>query len=73
MEWWMWMLLGLMLLLAELVTPGGFYFIFFGIGAIVVGVLAGIGASGPAWLQFLFFSILSPSSPSGCFEKSSSN
>jgi membrane protein implicated in regulation of membrane protease activity len=59
MEWWMWMLLGLMLLLAELVTPGGFYFIFFGIGAVVVGILAGIGAAGPAWLQFLLFSILS--------------
>jgi membrane protein implicated in regulation of membrane protease activity len=59
MEWWMWMLLGLMLLLAELVTPGGFYFIFFGIGAVVVGVLAGIGAGGPVWLQFLLFSVLS--------------
>jgi inner membrane protein len=59
MEWWMWMLLGLLLLLAELVTPGGFYFIFFGIGAVVVGVLAGLGAGGLAWLQFLLFSILS--------------
>ena len=59
MEWWMWILLGLLLLLAELVTPGGFYFIFFGIGAVVVGVLAGLGAGGPAWFQFLLFSILS--------------
>ncbi len=59
MEWWMWILVGLLLLLAELVTPGGFYFIFFGIGAVVVGVLAGLGAGGPAWFQFLLFSILS--------------
>jgi hypothetical protein len=59
MEWWIWMLLGLLLLLAELVTPGGFYFIFFGIGAVVVGVLAGLGTGGPAWFQFLLFSILS--------------
>lgn len=59
MEWWIWMLLGLLLLLAELVTPGGFYFIFFGIGAVIVGVLAGLGAGGPLWLQFLSFSILS--------------
>ena len=59
MDWWMWMLLGLLLLLAELVTPGGFYFIFFGSGAVVVGVLAGLGAGGPAWFQFLLFSILS--------------
>ncbi|MGH7854129.1 MAG: NfeD family protein [Candidatus Binatia bacterium] len=59
MEWWMWVLVGLLLLLAELVTPGGFYFIFFGIGAVVVGVLAGLGAGGPVWFQLLLFSILS--------------
>jgi inner membrane protein len=59
MEWWIWILLGLLLLLAELVTPGGFYFIFFGIGAIVVGILAGFGAAGPVWFQFILFSLLS--------------
>jgi inner membrane protein len=59
MDWWIWILLGLLLLLAELVTPGGFYFIFFGIGAVFVGVLAGLGADGPGWFQFLLFSILS--------------
>ena len=59
MEWWIWILLGLVLLLAELVTPGGFYFIFFGSGAVVVGVLAGLGAGGPLWFQILSFSILS--------------
>jgi membrane protein implicated in regulation of membrane protease activity len=59
MEWWIWMVLGLALLLAELVTPGGFYFIFFGAGAVVVGVLAGLGAGGPVWFQILLFSILS--------------
>ncbi len=59
MEWWIWILLGLMLLLAEIVTPGGFYFIFFGIGAVAVGVLAGFDAAGPVWFQFILFSILS--------------
>lgn len=59
MEWWMWILLGLLLLLGELITPGGFYFIFFGVGAVVVGVLAGLDAGGPAWFQLLLFSILS--------------
>jgi len=59
MEWWIWILLGLLLVLAELVTPGGFYFMFFGIGAVVVGVLAGFGAAGPLWFQFILFSILS--------------
>lgn len=59
MEWWIWMLLGLLLLLAELVTPGGFYFIFFGVGAVVVGSLAGMDSGGPVWFQLLLFSVLS--------------
>ena len=59
MEWWIWILVGLLLVLAELVTPGGFYFIFFGAGAVGVGVLAGLQAAGPVWLQFILFSALS--------------
>ena len=59
MEWWIWILLGLFLLLAELVTPGGFYFIFFGVGAVVVGVLAGFNYAGPVWFQFILFSVFS--------------
>lgn len=59
MEWWIWLLLGLLLLLAELVTPGGFYIIFFGVGAIIVGILTGFQAAGPTWFQFILFSIVS--------------
>jgi membrane protein implicated in regulation of membrane protease activity len=59
MEWWIWILIGLLLVLAEVVTPGGFYFIFFGAGAVGVGVLAGLQAAGPVWLQFILFSALS--------------
>lgn len=62
MDWWIWLLLGLLLLLAELVTPGGFYIIFFGIGAIVVGILAGFQLAGPTWFQFILFSIISVAS-----------
>ena len=59
MEWWVWMLLGLLMFVTELVTPGGFYFMFFGIGAVIVGTLAGLNAAGPLWLQFILFSTLS--------------
>jgi membrane protein implicated in regulation of membrane protease activity len=59
MEWWIWILLGLFLLLAELLTPGGFYIIFFGVGAVIVGILAGFNFAGPLWFQFILFSILS--------------
>ena len=41
--WWHWLVLGLLLVLAELATAGGFYVIFFGIAALTVGVLAGFG------------------------------
>src|SRR3990172_6704545 len=59
MEWWIWILLGLALLLGELLTPGGFYIIFFGIGAIVVGTLAGLNVAGPVWFQVILFCVAS--------------
>jgi inner membrane protein len=59
MTWWMWMILGLLLLLGELATPGGFYVIFFGASAIVIGLLSLIGIAGPQWLQWLLFTALS--------------
>jgi membrane protein implicated in regulation of membrane protease activity len=57
--WWHWLLVGLALMVAELVTPGGFFFIFFASAALIIGLIAAVGASGPAWLQFLLFSVLS--------------
>jgi inner membrane protein len=59
MDWWIWLLLGLLLLLAELLTPGGFYIIFFGIGALIVGILAGFQFAGPPWFQYILFSLVS--------------
>ena len=59
MEWWVWILLGLVLLLGEIVTPGGFYILFFGLGAVAVGVLAGFNGAGPLWFQFILFSVIS--------------
>jgi inner membrane protein len=47
MAWWIWIVLGLVLLLGEMLTPGGFYILFFGIGAIIVGILAGFNVAGP--------------------------
>jgi inner membrane protein len=59
MIWWYWVVLGLLLTGVELVTPGGFFFLFFSIGALVVGGLTLIGAAGPAWVQWLLFSVVS--------------
>lgn len=57
--WWHWLVIGLLLVLAELATPGGFFVIFFGVSALVVGALAGFGLAGPVWTQLLLFSVLS--------------
>src|SRR5215204_2489549 len=62
MEWWMWLAAGLVLVVAELATPGGFVIIFFGIGALTVGALALLGAVTSAPLQFLTFSVVSVAS-----------
>jgi membrane protein implicated in regulation of membrane protease activity len=62
MEWWMWLAAGLVLVVAELATPGGFVIIFFGIGALAVGALALLGMVTSVPLQFLWFSVLSVAS-----------
>lgn len=59
MEWWIWIVLGFVLLGAEMLVPGGLFMLFFGIGALVVGVLVAFDLAQPAWLQWALFSIAS--------------
>ncbi len=56
MIWWYWMFLGLVLLGVEMITPGGFYILFFGLAALIVGSLTGLGFAQAEWLQWLLFS-----------------
>lgn len=62
MVWWAWILLGLGLLAAEMLTPGGFFVFFFGLAALVVGGLVALGVGGAEWVQWLLFSVLSVAS-----------
>ncbi|MFZ1817638.1 MAG: NfeD family protein, partial [Nitrospira sp.] len=62
MTWWLWAFLGLFLLGSEIVTPGGFYMLFFGIGALVVGALVGLGMIHSEWMSWLLFSVFSVAS-----------
>ena len=48
-------MLGLLLLGIELFTPGGFYLLFFGVAALIVGALQGTFLTGPLWTQILLF------------------
>jgi membrane protein implicated in regulation of membrane protease activity len=58
MTWWFWIALGLALSALELATPGGIFIIFFGVAALVIGLLALAGLSGPLWVQWLLFPVL---------------
>lgn len=58
MAWWYWLFMGLVLAGAEMISPGGFYLLFFGIAALIVGALAGLGIVETAWLEWLLFSVL---------------
>jgi membrane protein implicated in regulation of membrane protease activity len=59
MEWWHWLAVGLVLVALEMAASGGFYVIFFGIAALLIGGLHLADLAGPAWFQFLLFSVLS--------------
>ena len=60
MTWWTWMLLGAVLLCAELfAVDAQFYLVFLGVSAALVGVGVLFGIAIPEWGQWLAFSILS--------------
>jgi inner membrane protein len=59
MQWWHWAVLGLVLGLFEIATPGGFFILFFGVGAIVVSLLSAGGVAGPQWVQWILFTVIS--------------
>ena len=58
MLWWAWLLVGFLLVFAELLTPGGFYLLFFGLAGIAVGLLSLAGVVLPAWGEWLTFTVL---------------
>ena len=58
-EWWHWLVLGLVLVALELAASGGFYVIFFGIAALAIGALHLLDIAGPAWMQVLLFTLIS--------------
>jgi len=62
MDWWLWAALGLVLAAGEILTPGGFFVIFFGLGALVVAGLAFVGLASALSFQILLFSVFSVAS-----------
>jgi hypothetical protein len=58
-QWWHWLVIGLILVALEMAASGGFYVIFFGIAALAIAGLHLIDAAGPVWVQLLLFSVIS--------------
>ncbi|MBZ5632175.1 MAG: NfeD family protein [Acidobacteriia bacterium] len=59
LTWWMWMILGLVLLACEMMTPGTFFFMFLGISGLLTGLVFWIAPDLPAWVPWLMFSVFS--------------
>lgn len=53
--WWAWLILGVVLMVAELLFPTGFFLFFFGVGGVVTGLFALFGLAPSFIVQGLLF------------------
>lgn len=59
MAWWLWVLVGIALLVTEMLTSGSLFALFFGAGAIVTGVLSALGFGEVVqWIAFTAVSLV---------------
>ena len=60
MTWWLWMVLGAILLGAEMFAiDAQFYLVFMGVSAALVGLAGLLGITLPEWAQWLAFGVIS--------------
>lgn len=59
MGWFGWLVLGFALLAGEVLVSASFFLLFFGLGALLVGALAGIGLGFAPWFEWVLFTVLS--------------
>lgn len=58
MPWWGWIVVGAVLLAAEVFVPTDFFLVFLGLSALIVGLFGLLGVEGPVWAQWLGFAAL---------------
>lgn len=59
MPWWSWMIIGALLLGAEMLgVDAAFYLVFIGFAAAIVGLLELAGAGLEVWVQWILFSVI---------------
>lgn len=59
MPWWLWFVFAIALFVVEILTPGTFVFVFFGIGALLAMLIASARVT-PAWLEWAIFALTGP-------------
>ncbi len=60
MLWWGWIVLGVVILAAEMfVIDAQFYLVFIGLSAVIVGLTDLLGVALPEWAQWMLFAVLS--------------
>lgn len=59
MQWWIWIVAGVVLLGVELlIIDAQFFLVFLGLAAVAVGIAALAGLGGPEYVQWLLFGVL---------------
>lgn len=58
MVWWQWIVLGVVLLGAEMMVDAEFYMIFLGVSALTVGLVDLFWADSPMWAEWFLFSMI---------------
>lgn len=58
MTWWLWIVAGLGLFVLEMLTPGGFFLVFFGCAALIVAILDKLDVVSDPKVEWLLFGIL---------------
>ena len=59
MNWWIWVIAGLIMRALEIMIPMDFVLVFVGLAGVTTGILAGIGVISLPWLQWSVFAVLS--------------
>jgi membrane protein implicated in regulation of membrane protease activity len=58
MLWWQWVVLGVVLLGAEMIVDAEFYLVFLGVSAVTVGLVDLAWPGSPIWAEWLLFSVV---------------
>ena len=58
MVWWQWIVLGIVLLGAEMMVDADFFLVFLGISAVIVGLVDLFWTGSLMWVEWLLFSLI---------------